>query len=93
MRHGRGMLIVQPYESKGLLKKRNVPVGEPGVRERGRPPPFCTVPLVAFDSGSPLTWNSSHDAHRARRPTLTRSPWRRRLKRRELAAQGARIWS
>ena len=35
-----GILIVQPYESKGLLKKRNDPVGEPGVLERGRPPLF-----------------------------------------------------
>ena len=35
-----GILIVQPYESKGLLKKRNDRVGEPGVLERGRPPLF-----------------------------------------------------
>lgn len=33
-----GILIVQPYESKGLLKKRNEPVGEAGILERGRPP-------------------------------------------------------
>lgn len=35
-----GILIVQPYESRGMLKKRNEPVGEPGVLERGRPPLF-----------------------------------------------------
>jgi hypothetical protein len=35
-----GILIAQPYESRGLLKKRNDRVGEPGVIERGRPPLF-----------------------------------------------------
>lgn len=35
-----GILIVQTYESKGLLKRRNDPVGEPGILERGRPPLF-----------------------------------------------------
>ncbi|TFB84765.1 hypothetical protein E3O44_14575 [Cryobacterium algoricola] len=35
-----GILIVQPYETRGLLKKRNEAVGRPGVLERGRPPLF-----------------------------------------------------
>lgn len=35
-----GILIVQSYESRGLLKKRNEPVGAPGVLERGRAPLF-----------------------------------------------------
>jgi hypothetical protein len=35
-----GILIAQPYQSTGFLKKRNEPVGQPGIVERGRPPLF-----------------------------------------------------
>ncbi|HEU4807135.1 MAG TPA: hypothetical protein VFT01_02650 [Homoserinimonas sp.] len=35
-----GILIAQPYRSMGLVRKRNEPVGEPGIVERGRPPLF-----------------------------------------------------
>jgi hypothetical protein len=35
-----GILIAQPYQSKGLLRKRNEAVGQATIVERGRPPLF-----------------------------------------------------
>lgn len=35
-----GILIAQPYQSAGIIKKRNEPVTQAAIVERGRPPLF-----------------------------------------------------